>query len=54
MVESSLLFSWAFSQPANAMLADDQVMLMAYQAEAIKWYVCTAAQEEKAELRFWR
>ena len=33
-VESGLLFSWAFSKPANSMMADDQVMLMAYQAES--------------------
>ena len=33
-VENGLLFSWAFSKPANTMLADDQVMLMAYQVES--------------------
>jgi len=32
-VESGLLFKWVFPKPANAMLADDQVMLMAYQAD---------------------
>lgn len=33
-VENGLMFSWAISKPANPMLADDQVMLMAYQAES--------------------
>jgi len=33
-VENGLLFSWTFSKPANSMMADDQVMLMAYQAES--------------------
>ena len=32
-VENGLVFSWAFSKQANSMLADNQVMLMAYQAE---------------------
>ncbi|MCZ4224343.1 DUF6266 family protein [Pedobacter rhodius] len=33
-VENGLLFNWVFSKPANSIMADDQVMLMAYQAES--------------------
>lgn len=33
-VENGLQFSWIFPKPGNSILADDQVMLMAYNAES--------------------